>query len=696
LAQGCKRANSLNSQPSDVNPNTRIPMACRIAKAVGLLAAFFVTKLAASQVNRLNSLRPDMQRELNFSLAADASEAVAAATDRTMEHSVHKRLEELPASEPHHICMTGGRAMRAARDWILPAGNELEEFKMPSKLAPQTDCVVWEHAAGHSLITVSPRLEDRCAARFKVHSLSCDVLVHADEGEDCEDLYKLRLIADQSFASLIVLHSGKRLMECYARRAATARSLGLLPLTPQEMEPTHLVLLESGTPGQDFRQAITVAFGVAREHATRRYAASAVGAQANFGIASRVRSRLLDGSDTRVKNVMVEMLKHTQGYRADKKALLMVNASWNPYYDDEEAQRRGGRSRRGRSGGVDQSALVLDIGSALTKAGFVGDGEPRAVFPSTGGWDEYPIEHGIVTDWGAYATLLHHTFSDELRVVPWHYSVLLTEPPLNPRSNRERMTQIQFERFHSPRFYVAMQAVLALYASGRKTGIVLDSGDGVTHSVPVYEGYALPHAIHRLDIAGRDLTEYLTKILAESGYTFDLIKDKDILRDIKETLCYVAADYNAEMKKFASSGSELSKPYQLPDGNVMNVNNPQFRVPEVLFQPSLIGKESAGIGEMTYNSIMRCDGDIREILYANIVLAGGSTMFNGIADRLQQTVANLAPPNMQTKVIAKPWRNYAAWIGGSIFGELSTMEEMWISKEEYDESGPSIVNRRCT
>jgi len=369
--------------------------------------------------------------------------------------------------------------------------------------------------------------------------------------------------------------------------------------------------------------------------------------------------------------------------------------------------------------------LIIDNGSGYCKAGFSGEEGPRSVFPCIVGRPKnpgimvgseqkdyfvgtqaeekrgilklkYPIEHGIVEDWDDMEKIWDHTFTNELRVSPDEHNVMLTEAPLNPKVNREKMTQIMFDTFNVPGLYIAIQAVLSLYSAGKFTGIVCDSGDGVSHLVPIFDGYALPHSILRINLAGRDLTDYLLKILSERGHHLTSSAEREIVKDIKEKTCYVALDFDEELKN-SQTGTSKESTYEMPDGSVITVGSERFRCPEVLFRPSLIGKEFGGLHEQTYQSILKSDVDVRRELYQNIVLSGGTTLFPGLPERLTKEVQKLAPLNISSKVkvIAVPERKYCVWIGGSILSSISSFSCMWITKEEYQEAGPSIVHRKC-
>ena len=366
-------------------------------------------------------------------------------------------------------------------------------------------------------------------------------------------------------------------------------------------------------------------------------------------------------------------------------------------------------------------SIVCDNGSGMVKAGFSGDDAPRSVFPSIIGRPKteqamlgsakkdffvgddaqqrrgilqikYPIEHGIVTNWDDMEKIWHHCFFGELRVDPEKKNILLTEAPMNPKVNREKMTQIMFETFTAPAMYVGIQAVLSLYSSGRTTGIVLDAGDGVSHTVPIYEGYSLPHAIGRVDMAGRDMTEWMMKLLMGEGNSFTTSAEKEIVRSIKETVCYVAQNFKEEQEKWNDS---MNVDHELPDGTTISIGQPRFKCPEALFKPSMIGLEQPGIQELTFKSIQKCDIDVRRDLFGNIVLSGGTTMYNGLPERLQAEIQTLCNTNIKPKVVAPPERKYSVWIGGSILSSLTTFQNQWVTKAEYDEQGSGVVHNKC-
>ncbi|KAL7747240.1 centractin- actin- protein of the dynactin complex [Sorochytrium milnesiophthora] len=383
--------------------------------------------------------------------------------------------------------------------------------------------------------------------------------------------------------------------------------------------------------------------------------------------------------------------------------------------------------------------LHLQQGSGIIKAGFAGDTQPKSFFPSCVGRPKhlramagavegdffigrkaqelrgllkinYPMEHGVVTDWDDMERVWQYLYTEELKTLSEEHPVLLTEAPLNPKQNREQQAQILFETFNVPALFTSVQAVLALYASGRTTGLVMDSGDGVTHAVPVYEGFAIPHAIRRIDVAGRDVTEYLQMLLRKAGYPFHTSAEKEVVRIIKEKTCYVALNPAKEEKEASHAVSGVVPTgaastrgpgdFVLPDGKVVKLTPDhkmgveRFRAPEILFSPDLVGLEYPGISQVVVDSINKTDLDLRKNLFGNVLLSGGSTLFQGFGDRLLSEMQKLANADTKIKIFAPPERKYSTWIGGSILANLSTFKKMWVSAEEYQED-PDIIHKKA-
>uniref|UniRef100_H2Y6D4 Uncharacterized protein n=1 Tax=Ciona savignyi TaxID=51511 RepID=H2Y6D4_CIOSA len=365
---------------------------------------------------------------------------------------------------------------------------------------------------------------------------------------------------------------------------------------------------------------------------------------------------------------------------------------------------------------ITNQPVVIDNGSGMVKAGFAGDQVPKSYFPNYIGRPKhvrvmagalegdifigpkaqdhrgllnirYPMEHGIITDWNDMERIWQYVYSkNELQTFPEEHPVLLTEAPLNPRRNRERAAEIFFETFNVPAFFVSIQAVLSLYSAGKTTGLVLDSGDGVTHAVPIYEGFSLPHSILRTDVAGRDVTRYLQLLLRKEGFNFKTSAEREIVKTIKEKACYLSQNPSKE------EGIENEKKlYSLPDGNLIEIGSAKYRAPEVLFQPDLIGEESLGVHEgMKYPWLTTTFGVNIEIL-THFIICG---YFTGFGDRLLSDIKRQAPKDVKIRMLAAQERLYSTWIGGSILASLDTFKKMWVSKREYEEDKHRAVHRK--
>jgi len=309
---------------------------------------------------------------------------------------------------------------------------------------------------------------------------------------------------------------------------------------------------------------------------------------------------------------------------------------------------------------------------------------------------KYPIANGIINDWDDMIKVWHHTFFNELRVDPKEaVGVLVTEAPRNPKQNREKMVEALFETFEFQRAYIAIQAVMSLYANGRSTGLVVDSGDGVTHTVPVFEGYSIDSAIEKMDIAGRAITTYAARVLQENGENFTSTAELEIVKDIKEKLCFVAQDYETEHAAAQQSASE-DQSFTLPDKRVISVaGTVRMQIPELLFKPELNGHSCPSIQDLTWTSVSKSDIDVRRDLLKNIIVSGGTTMYTGLADRLKTEVIAKCPAGSEVRIVAAADRKFSVWKGASTLASLSTFASSWIEKAEYDELGADIVHRKC-
>ena len=317
----------------------------------------------------------------------------------------------------------------------------------------------------------------------------------------------------------------------------------------------------------------------------------------------------------------------------------------------------------------------------------------------------YPVENGIVKNWENMEHLWDYTFHDKLKIDPKQHKIMLTEAPLNPKNNRRQTIQTMFEKYQFGGAHMSIQAMLVLYAQGLLTGVVVDSGDGVTHVVPVFEGFVPQHLIRRLDVAGRHITSYMIKLLLLRGYSFNRSADFATVQAIKEKLCYVALDVNKD-RALATETTVLTQKYQLPDGTVIKVERERFEAPEALFRPELVDSEGDGMSAMVFNMIQASDMDCRTEYYKHIVLSGGSSMYPGLPSRLEQDIKALYLKNvlkgdvkrmnrLKLRIEDPPRRKHMVYLGASVLGDLMRdRDDFWISKKEYEEEGLDRVVKR--
>lgn len=400
-------------------------------------------------------------------------------------------------------------------------------------------------------------------------------------------------------------------------------------------------------------------------------------------------------------------------------------------------------------------AAVIDNGTGYTKMGFSGNSEPQFIIPSsiavkegvgvkqarglddldffigdeaqsaTGYSVKYPIRHGIVSDWDLMEKYWEQCIFKYLKCEPEDHHFLLTEPPLNTPENREYTAEIMFESFNVPGLYIAVQAVLALAASWTSrqmnertlTGVVIDSGDGVTHVIPVADGYVIGSCIKHIPISGRDITYFIQNLLKERESGIPPEQSLDTAKSIKERFCYVCPDIVKEFTKYDKEPGKWLKKYDGINSITkelfsVDVGYERFMGPEVFFHPEFSNPDyTESLSVLVDEVIQNCPIDVRRNLYKNVVLSGGSTMFKDFDKRLKIEIKRsvderlrlsaelsnnrLKPTPMEVKVVAHQMQRYAVWFGGSLLASTPEFYEKSHTKAEYYERGPSICRHNA-
>ena len=372
--------------------------------------------------------------------------------------------------------------------------------------------------------------------------------------------------------------------------------------------------------------------------------------------------------------------------------------------------------------------IIIDIGSGEIKAGFSGEDSPKVVFKNYIGEPKYKKvlsafnaedkeinAHYIGEDCGKFMGILklrhpvkNGKFSNDqdiLSIFNYIYSklglnteeieqhpLLVTEPLLNPYTNREKIANLLFENLGVPALFFASQPILSLFSTSNTSGTVLESGEGVTQSCVVCEGYSLPNSYERYDYGGADVTEYLKILLKKKGYQFYNSTEFRLVNEIKENSCFCISNKNININDARKGLNKNPLNYYLPDGTTVSIGEERLLAPEILFNLDKIGKEYLSLTDIIMSSINKVDIELRQKSYENILLSGGNTAIKGLLEKLTSDIKDKAYKNLKINLKTTPKPEYCCWMGGNMISTLEIFKRMWVSKSDWSEKGSKIIH----
>ena len=366
-----------------------------------------------------------------------------------------------------------------------------------------------------------------------------------------------------------------------------------------------------------------------------------------------------------------------------------------------------------------KTPIIIDIGTSSIKAGLSGQEKPSLIFPnyfgemkyskSVGSWKDddkkhiigndcnkyfgvvklkYPLSHGIFNNSEDISSIFEYIYSNldmsitEIKEHP----VLIAEPLLNPQENRRNIAKVLFDTYKIEQIFFASQPILSLFSTSSTSGAVLESGDGVTQSCIIYEGYTIPGSYKRINLGGKEVTEYLQYLLNKKGHELRNSDGFQITKKIKEELCEICSPENENKLE--------PKNYTLPDDSILEIGDERRLAPEILFNPLIREYEYPGIQEILAESINKTNVDLKLQLYGSILLSGGNTNIKGMKERIYKEIKKLAPKKARIRLHTPSNPENCCWIGGNIISSLEISKEMWISVKEYMEKGENILHTR--